>query len=266
VSEIEAPAESSFPRIVSVGASAPLRWLALGWRDLVTGPGLFYGVAFVLMGWSLQAFLADRPYITLALGTGFALVGPFVALGLYDLSRQRERGGVADLIPSLRAWLRHPGSISLYAIILLLMLAGWMRVSMVLVALFYQGSIPSATTFLHSLVFSGENLGFLAVYFGVGACIALLVFAVSVVSIPMMLDRGTDTISAMIVSCVVLVRNPGAMAVWALLISVLVFAGLFTWYFALLFTGPLVGHATWHAYRDLVLREAVGEPGSAAPE
>jgi uncharacterized membrane protein len=251
-----------FPRIVVVDADAPLRWLARGWRDLMTGPGLFYGIAYVAMAWSLQTYLAAQPHITLMLGTGFALAGPFLTLGLYDLSRQRESGVAPDLLPSMRAWARHPGSIGLYAIILLLLLAGWMRVSVVLVALFYQGSMPTATTFLKSLMFSGDNLVFLAVYFGVGALFALLVLALSVVSIPMMLDRGTDTITAMIVSCIVLARNPAAMAVWGALIGVLILAGLVTWYLALLITGPLVGHATWHAYRDLV---AIGE-SSTEPE
>ena len=252
MTDSDASAAAPFPTIREVDAMAPLRWIARGWRDLVTGPGLFYGIAFVAMGWSLQAYLADQPHVTLALGTGFALIGPFLALGLYDLSHQRERGVPSDLLPSLHAWGRHPGSIGLYAIILLLLLAGWMRVSVVLVALFYQGAMPTATTFLKTIVLSGENLGFLAVYFGVGALFALLVFAVSVVSIPMMLDRGTDTITAMIASCLALARNPAAMAVWAALIGVLILAGLATWYFALLVTGPLVGHATWHAYRDLV--------------
>lgn len=256
MSQSETPAVPGFPRIVAVDAAAPLRWLARGWRDLMTGPGLFYGIAFVAMGWSLQAYLADQPHIALALGTGFALAGPFLALGLYDLSHQRERGVAADLLPSLQAWRRHPGPIGLYAIILLLLLAGWIRVSVVLVALFYQGAMPTATTFLKTLLFSGGNLGFLVVYFGVGAGFALLVFAVSVVSIPMMLDRGTDTVTSMIASCIVLARNPGVMAVWAAMIGVLILAGLATWHFALLVTGPLVGHATWHAYRDLVPPEA----------
>jgi len=249
----ETAATAGFPRIVAVDTRAPLQWLARGWRDLMTGPGLFYGIAFVAMSWSLHAYLLDQPHLTLALGTGFALIGPFLSMGLYDLSRQRELGGHADLVPSLNAWKRHPGAIGFYAIILLLLLAGWMRVSVVLVALFYQGEIPTATSILKNLVFSGDNLGFLAVYFGVGAGFALLVFALSVVSIPMMLDRDTDTITAMITSCIALARNPGAMAVWAGLIGVLILAGLATWYFALLVTGPLVGHATWHAYRDLVV-------------
>lgn len=251
--ERDTPANPGFPTIAVVDARAPLRWLRLAWRDIMTGPGLFYGIAFVAMSWALHAYLLDRPHLTLALATGFALIGPFLSTGLYDLSRQRETNATSDLAVSLQAFRRHPGSLGFYAIILLLMLAGWMRVSMVLVALFFQGTMPTATTFVNSLVLSGENAGFLAIYFSVGAGFALLVFAISVVSIPMMLDRETDTITAMITSCIALVRNPAAMAVWAILIGLLILAGLVTWYFALLVTGPLVGHATWHAYRDLVV-------------
>jgi uncharacterized membrane protein len=247
-------AENAFPVIVTVCASAPFAWLAAGWRDFRAAPGasLFYGIAFVIMGYLLNAFFASQPHITLALGTGFTLIGPFLALGLYDLSRRRERGEQPQLAASLTAWNRNPGSIGFYALILLLLFAGWARVSVVLVALFYSGSMPSVATFAQHLVFSEENLEFLAIYFSVGAGFALLVFALSVVSIPLMMDRGTDTVTAMIASFLALARNFPAMMVWGALIGTLLFAGLATLYLGLAITGPVVGHATWHAYRALV--------------
>ena len=247
--------EHPFPTIVSVDARAPFAWLAAGWRDFWAAPGasLFYGIAFVIMGYLLSAFFASRPHITLALGTGFTLIGPFLALGLYDLSRRRERGEEPQLAASMTAWSSNSSAIGFYALILLLLFAAWARVSVVLVALFYTGGMPSIATFAQHLVFSAENLEFLAIYFGVGAGFALLVFALSVVSIPLMMDRGTDTITAMIASFLALTRSFPAMLIWGALIVALTFAGLATLYLGLAITGPVIGHATWHAYRALVV-------------
>ncbi|MFN7088046.1 MAG: DUF2189 domain-containing protein [Burkholderiales bacterium] len=246
--------ENTFPVIVSVSAGAPFAWLAAGWRDFLAAPGasLFYGIAFVIMGYLLNTFFASRPHIVLALGTGFTLIGPFLALGLYDLSRRRERGEQPQLAASLTAWNSNPGAIGFYALILLLLFAGWARVSVVLVALFYSGSMPHLAAFAQHLVLSRENLEFVTIYFGVGAAFALLVFAVSVISLPLMMDRGTDTITAMIASFLALARNFPAMLVWALLIVVLTFAGLATLYLGLAIAAPVIGHATWHAYRASV--------------
>ncbi|MGW8183220.1 MAG: DUF2189 domain-containing protein, partial [Burkholderiales bacterium] len=147
--------------------------------------------------------------------------------------------------------------------ILLLLFAGWARVSVLLVALLFEGSMPTVATFLHYFVFSGENAIFLAVYLGIGAGFALLVLALSVVSIPLMMDRGTDTVTAMIASFLALTRSFPAMLVWGILIGTLIFAGLATFYLGLALTGPLVGHATWHAYRAVVAPAAPTSPATA---
>lgn len=259
--------EQTFPTIVSVSIRAPFAWLAAGWRDFRAAPGasLFYGIAFVGMGFLLNALFASRPHITLALGTGFTLLGPFLTIGLYHLSRQRERGEKPQLAASLSAWRANPGAIGFYAIILLLLFAGWARVSVLLVALLFEGSMPTVATFLQHFVFSGENAVFLLSYLGVGAGFALLVFALSVVSIPLMMDRGTDTVTAMIASFLALARSFPAMLLWAGLIGTLVFAGLATFYVGLALTGPLVGHATWHAYRAVVA-PVTSPPAQAATD
>ena len=246
--------EQPFPTILEVDRRAPFAWLAAGWRDFRAAPGasLFYGLAFVGMGYVLNAFFSSRPHITLALGTGFTLLGPFLTIGLYHLSRQRERGEKPQLASSLSAWRANPGAIGFYAIILLLLFAGWARVSVLLVALLFEGSMPTVATFVQHFIFSGENAAFLVIYLGVGAGFALLVLALSVVSIPLMMDRGTDTVTAMIASFLALTRSFPAMLLWGILIGTLIFAGLATFYIGLALTGPLVGHATWHAYRAVV--------------
>ena len=249
-----APPARSFPTIQEVETAAPFRWLAAGWADFRASPGasLFYGFAYVLMGFLLSLFFSEKPHITLALATGFTLMGPFMTLGLYELSRMREKGGKPDLGPSLTAWSRNMSGIGFYAIILMLLFAGWGRVSVVLVALFFEGQMPSIAALLQHLLFKPENFEFLVIYLGVGGGFALLVFAVSVVSIPLMMDRGTDTITAMIVSFLALVKNFPAVLLWGILIGIFIFAGLATWYIGLAITGPLIGHATWHAYRALI--------------
>ena len=118
-------------------------------------------------------------------------------------------------------------------------------------ALFYTGEMPSLAGFVAQIV-SMQNLDFLAAYFGVGLIFAFVAFAASVVSIPLMLDRNQDAVSSMIASFAALLRNPGAMLVWALLIVSLTLIGFLTFHVGLVVMMPLIGHATWHAYRDLV--------------
>lgn len=244
----------AFPQVHTVTPGAVFTWLRAAALDMQRAPAasLFYGIVFVVMGWLLQFYFADRPHITLGLATGFTLIGPFLCLGLYDISRRLETAPNVKLAATLVAWRTNAPAIAFYAIILMLLLAGWMRVSVVLVALFYDGAVPSAASLVREVLHSTPDLTFLAVYFGVGAAFALLVFAVSVISIPLMVDRGTDTITAMLVSVVALARNFPAMLLWGFSIAVLTFAGLATHYIALAFTVPLIGHGTWHAYRAVV--------------
>jgi uncharacterized membrane protein len=124
--------------------------------------------------------------------------------------------------------------------------------------------MPDLKGFL-AKAFSLGNIEFVIVYFAAGAMFATLVFAVSVVSVPMMLDRGNDAVSAAILSVQVLARNPGAMAVWAAAIVLLTGIGLATAFLGLVVTMPVIGHATWHAYRDCVAWGDEPEPEAVLP-
>jgi uncharacterized membrane protein len=242
-----------FPTIRQVEASAPLDWLRAGWRDLKRAPAasLFYGAAFAVMGMLLHTYLRDDPGITLGLATGFTLVGPFLAIGLYDISRRLQEGRPVRLAQTLTAWRANIGGIGLFAVVFMLVMATWIRVSVVIVALFFEGGMPTVKTFLAQLL-SLDNLTFAAIYAGVGALFATFVFAVSVVSIPLLLDRGIDAITAIIASVVTLARNPKPLALWAALIVAAIGIGMLPFYVGLIVTGPLIGHATWHAFRQLV--------------
>jgi len=248
-----APA-SPFPPVRRVDAAAPLRWLAAGAADLRRAPaaGMFYGLAFALMGWLIWLVFRHAYAYTSSLTAGFLLVGPFVCTGLYDVSRRLQRGEwPVRLRPTLTAWRANLGAFSLFSLLLTIVMLIWARASLVTFALFFSSGMPSLDSFLERVV-SPEHWDFVVTYFAVGGVFAAIVFAVSVVSVPMMLDRGTDTVVAALTSVRALFENPGPLILWAVLIVVVIGLGFATLFVGLVVAAPLIGHATWHAYRDLV--------------
>ncbi len=201
------PSASTMPEVRIVRASAPFAWLAAGARDFAAHPlpSLFYGLCFAAMGFAIAITFRHATAYVSALVSGFFLVGPFFAIGLYDLSRRRERGEPAWLAPSLTAWSANAGAIGVFALVLTVILLLWARASLIVFALFYTSEMPTLEGFLGQ-VLSLSNIEFLFAYFCVGGFFALLTFAISV-----------------------------ALAFVGLALAV-----------------PLVGHATWHAYRALV--------------
>jgi uncharacterized membrane protein len=239
----------AWPQVRAFGMDAPWRWLRAGLADLRAAPAasLFYGAVLALMGFLLTRYHAGA--VELAFTTGFLLVGPFLVIGLYDVSRRRERGEAPRLAPTLTAWRANAPAIGFYALVLTLTLAVWIRVSVVVVALFFPDGVPDAADFLRA----PEAWVFVLAYAGAGAGLALLVYATSAVSLPMLLDREEmDVISAMIVSFNVLRRNFAPMMLWAAMIVALTALGFASWYLGLVVTLPLVGHGAWHAYREAV--------------
>jgi len=251
----------ALPRARSVARGAVWNWLRAGWTDLKRARlgSLFYGVALAAMGYLLIRFIGQGAY-ALALITGFLLVGPFLAMGLYDISRTLERGEPVRLTATLLAWRANVPAIGLYTIILALLMAVWIRISVVVVALFFEGGMPSATTLWSDIAQAEQGLVFLVVYGAAGFGFALLVFATSVVALPMLLDRShMDTISAMIASFNAVRLNFWPMLLWAAIIVALTAVGFATYYLGLIVTIPVIGHATWHAYRDVIERQTTGE-------
>jgi uncharacterized membrane protein len=230
--------------------SAPFDWLRRGADDLKAGgfASLFYGMCFAAGG--LLLFLAFRHAVQLvtAVTAGFMLLGPFLALGLYELSRRRETGEPLSLTATLAVWKRNLGCFGIYSLILIVIYLVWARASLVM---FYEGGMPTLGSFMTQIL-KFDNIEFLLAYLVVGGFFAALVFAFSVVSIPMMLERNQDTVTAMLASFLALVRNLPMMLIWGGLIVMLTAIGIATGFLGLIVTMPLVGHATWHAYRALI--------------
>jgi uncharacterized membrane protein len=229
----------------------PFRWLRSGWGDMMAAPGiaLFYGVCFWLMAFILGAVFRNMPHYTISFVSGCFLVGPFLAMGLYEVSRRREQGLPQSLGASLTCWDRHLRSMGMLVLVLLLLELLWGRASLVVFAVFFNTAMPTTAGILQA-VFNPKNWQFIAVYLAVGGIFAGLVFSTCVVSLPMILDRDTDAVSAGIASIQAVALRTGTMLVWgALIVALVLGALLLPWSIGILLIGPWLGHASWHAYR-----------------
>jgi len=228
--------------------SAPLQWLVRGWRDFTRAPliGLFYGACFVVMGWALLKVYENAPAYVLALSAGFLLVGPFLCMGLYDVSARIERGEPPRFAASLVAWRRKLDALGIFGLVLLVLELLWGRASLVVFALSFDGMPDFKGSILKLL--DPQNIEFIIAYILVGGIFAAVIYAVSVVSIPMILDRGTDAITAGLTSIRLVTTQPGVMILWGAVITVLVVLAMLPWFAGLLVVGPVLGHASWHAY------------------
>ena len=238
----------------------PLRWLRHAWADFRAAPrqSLTYGVIVVLLSWAL-AYIAVRfggYFELLALVSGFILVAPLLAVGTYSISEQIERG----LQPSLRRCFieerRVFGNLMVFALMLMIVFLVWWRAASAVHIFFpVDMTTPDWTDYLQ----------FLGIGSAIGSIFAVIVFSAAAFSLPMLMDREADSISAVVTSINAVLRNKPAMAVWAAMIVLAVAPG-----FALLLMGrkqgagfalvmallgitlPLIGHATWHAYRATI--------------
>lgn len=247
------------PKIRIIAIDRPWEWLGAGWKDLWQAPAasIPYGLIFLVMGYVLVYLVEAQFHYALALTTGFLLAGPFLAMGLYDISRRLQMGEPATLGHALTAWRHNTMPILLFGIAIGLLMIIWARLSAVLFGVIATSQSMTLSSTVSQLFFSGSGLTFLLIFTGVGAVIAAVVFAISVVAIPMMLDRKIDFITAVLTSLTAVRANPGPMVLWAALIVIFTGIGLVSFYIGLVVALPLIGHATWHAYQDLVDNSSV---------
>jgi uncharacterized membrane protein len=236
-----------------------LTWLRRGWRDFSrTWPvGLLHGAAVCAGAWVIFAITLRYWWLLPGAFSGFLLVGPILATGLYELSRRLELGAQPGLPDAVAAWRRGTRSLVWLGLILVLAGTGWVLVSAVLFALFVQAPIASVQDVLRYMVLSeGSNL--FPVWITLGGLGAALVFAITVVSAPLLLDRDVDMPAALAASVRAVGENPHAMVVWAMLIMLATGLSLLTLGLGFVVAIPVIGCASWHAYRDVL--DASGLP------
>jgi uncharacterized membrane protein len=243
--------EIAQPQVRSVPIHAPLIWLRQGSRDLLrTWPSsLAIGLLFTGIGYALTHQAWDHAHMALFFTSGFMLVAPFLALGFYALSKRLESGSRGASSASLRGNLE---SIGMYGLTLAFILSAWERLSALMVGLFYKGNLMAGEMISMGALFSAENLNFMLPWTLSGAILAGFVFCISVISLPLMMDRKVDFITAMGASLQAVKLNPMPMLLWAVTIVMLVALGEALWFMGLAVILPILGHATWYAYRDMV--------------
>jgi uncharacterized membrane protein len=173
-----------------------------------------------------------------------------MCLGLYRTSQQLEAGRKPDFGDSLLAWDTRTAQLGIFGFVLLVLEMLWGRATLVLFAVSFDG-MPDFKGSLLALL-DPENIGFIVAWAAMGALFATLIYSISVVAMPMILHRQTDAITAGLTSLRLVLSQPGVMLLWAALIALVIFAALLPWFAGLLVAGPVVGHASWHAYRAAV--------------
>ncbi|HEY0419069.1 MAG TPA: DUF2189 domain-containing protein [Acetobacteraceae bacterium] len=251
--------DAAASRIRPVATDRPWVWLTAGWRDMVANKpiALAYGGAVCLAGWvvSLLLFEAGTLWAILPATSGFFLVGPLIAAGFYEVSRLREQGRQPSLADMLAPFRRNGSQIAFIGVALLVIHLFWVRVAGLLFMLFFgQHGLPNIDRLPQAMLKSDLLLPFLVVGTGFGFVLAAASFAVSAVSIPMLVDRDISALEAITVSIQAVIENWKPMLLWAGLIVLFTGLALVPFYLGLVLVFPLVGHATWHAYRDVVLR------------
>ena len=252
------------PAVRDIGWQQPFGWLVRGARDMARAPwlSLAHGLVLTLIGLTILAVGHNRFWLMAGALSGFLMVGPAVATSLYAISRALERGEGADLSLVRRTWTRWqschaPGGqggywcLVQFGLLLSLAATGWVLVSASLITVLSPVRIATPADFMQHVVLAHDGQLF-AMWLALGSFLAAPIFASSVVAMPLMLDRRVTVRQAVLTSWSAVLANPASMALWAALIVLLTLLGLGSWLLGLVAVMPLLGHASWHAYRDLV--------------
>jgi uncharacterized membrane protein len=236
-----------------VPARRALEWLSRGWDDVrrIGSAGLAHGALIAILGAVLLMLGSSHMYLTAAAVTGYLLVGPIMTTGLCELARRREARESLSFDDSLQALARNPDGLMHFGGILALIAVLWFVLSAVLLESVLNASVPSLAVALwggSTLLSASQLLGYVAC----GAVLAAVVFAVSVVAVPLIIDRHASASEAIRASLRVTGANLPAMIVWAGLIVGVTAIGFLTLLVGMVVVAPLLGYATWHAYRDLI--------------
>jgi len=247
--------ESPLLSVRTLKVLQPLGWLERAWHDIreVPGPSFAHGAALALFGWILLAAAGQRFWVLAGAFSGFLLVAPVLATGLYALSRALERGEPAGWPTVWAVWRSLDRRLIAFGLLLALAGTGWVMTSAALITLFAPGQVATPVDFLREVVANQHSWLFEA-WLVLGALLAVPVFASSVVAMPLLLDSRLGLWQAVLASWRTVIENPAPMAVWAALLMGFTLLGLASALMGLVFVIPMLGHASWYAYRDLVLQ------------
>src|ERR1700733_1063572 len=232
----------------------PLLWVGRGWRDMRKswGASLGYGALIVAPGWTLLVFCATHLSFVAAAVTGFLLVGPAMSAGLCEMSRRYSLGQPANFDDSLEGFKRNAPALFEFGVILAICAAVWFGISAVLLGTVFHIAAPDISETLYRGFLDSTNRSQVMAYIVVGGALATGVFAVSVVAIPLIIDRHATAGQAITTSLNAVFHNIPAMIVWSALILLATIIGYVPLLCGLLVIAPLLGHATWHAYKGMI--------------
>ncbi len=262
--DFAAAGSSPVPCVRSVALTQPLQWLVAGWHDMhrCGWVSLAHGTALAFCGAVIVFVARDRFWLLAGAISGFLVVAPVLATSLYALSRALERGKPAGVNVVLKTWLNWQGQhqnkfgneywcLVQFGTLLALAATGWVITSAALITLLAPVQIATPVEFVKHVVMAKEGFLF-EIWLGLGGLLAAPIFASTATAIPLLLDRRVTLMQAVLTSWEVVLANPLPMALWAAMIMSITLFGLGTALLGLIVTIPILGHASWHAYRDLV--------------
>ena len=239
-----------------IGFTEPLNWLAKGWKDMRDAArySLTYGAAIVVISGLLtfSLYATDTTFLLPFLVAGFFIIAPFLGIGLYQMSAHLEKSESLKTCNALEAWKSNHTQISMITGGFLIIMQLWIASNYVLFSLLYEGISPPLDNFFNNVFLSEKGRNFAIASVMVGFFFAWCAYMISVITVPMLIDRKVDGFTAIRISIKSVLKNMPAMMLWAFLIVLIVGLGLITYYIGLLVALPLIGHASWHAYRSLV--------------
>lgn len=256
---VPAPSLPYADRVRRVASDQPFQWLAAGWRDFMTAPAasLAYGLLFVVIGFALTygVWRTGNLFLLAPLASGFILLVPLLSVGFHAISRDIEQNRRPSFSGALFAWQQNAKSMVNAALAFMFMFLLWLRLSEIVFAL----TFPATSTLdmrglFNTTFFTLGGLEFLALFLALGACLAALTFMGGAFALPMLLDKDVSMAEAIATSFTAVVMNIRTMIVWGALVALLTAAGMALFYIGLAITLPLVGHASWHAYRATIVR------------
>jgi len=258
------PARRTPPVVLSIGTGDILSCLGKGARDFVAAPfyGLFFGGFYAAGGWLLAYlfYTLEINYYIYPMATGFAMIAPFVAAGLYDVSRKREQGEPLTW-GSVLTSVRTAGGKDLGWMVIITTFAYiiWLDIAIALYVIFYGLNPLNLQELLVAIVTTPAGALFFVLGNAVGLVLALAVFSITAVSFPLLFDRNIDFVTAMITSVKTVLQNPKPMVLWCAIIGAFFAISILSVFVGLIAALPILGHATWHLYRCVIAPEAPSE-------